>query len=112
MDHAQLNLMVGSNNGRLSEFPFVVVANKVDKKEARKIPLLRGMEWSNQYHLTHFEASAKTSLNVEEAFQELARLALHHHRERPQLFVPPTTMPIDLRQQSSIASSSSQNPCC
>ena len=55
--------------------------------------------------LPHFETSAKTAANVDEAFHEVARLALQYEeyrkRSQPQLFVPPSTDPIDLRREES-----------
>ena len=66
--------------------------------------------------LAHFETSAKTAINVEEAFQEAARLALQYQaykqRSTPQLFVPPQHPPIDLRHQNSVNSTNSQEFCC
>ena len=73
--------------------------------------------------LSHFETSAKTAINVEEAFQEAARLALQYEaykqRSTPQLFVPPpegaySNNNIDLRHQStrSYGSSATNNGCC
>jgi Ras-related protein Rab-7A len=120
-------------------FPFVVVANKTDKIKERKIPLHRGQEWcqqhaSNDEHLSaiagpshsgsmtaplpHFETSAKTAVNVEDAFLELARLALHYEdykrRSNPQLFIPPMAPTIDLRRQDSNNNeqSNGMNQCC
>lgn len=65
--------------------------------------------------LPHYETSAKSALNVEQAFQEAATLALIHEDYRknsqPQLFVPPTTQPIDLRHQTSSMSSNGDR-CC
>lgn len=115
-------------------FPFIVVGNKADKATAdRKVPPARAEEWCQSHAtlpgaggmsmsngrrpLPHYEASAKTAINVEEAFQEIARLALQYEdfrkRSQPQLFVPPSQQyqqPIDLRHQQS--SMSQQNDAC
>jgi GTPase SAR1 family protein len=65
--------------------------------------------------LQHFETSAKTAANVDEAFHEVARLALQYEdykrRSQPQLFVPPSTTPIDLRHQNS-SYSDKGDACC
>jgi Ras-related protein Rab-7A len=120
------------------QFPFVVAGNKVDKEAThRRIPVQRAEEWchkaavsadagstmypyqSSPLPLPHFHTSAKTSAGVDDAFQELARLALqyedHRRRSQPSLFVPPPpgSEPIDLRRQSS--STVSEGPgqgCC
>lgn len=116
----------GSSIGSAPPFPFVVLGNKVDKDRDRRIPRSAADEWcaraagnSSAFTmsygggyggfaatpLTHLETSAKTAVNVEEAFQELARLALHYEdykrRSQPQLFIPPSTLPIDLRRDDS-----------
>lgn len=56
--------------------------------------------------LPYYETSAKTALNVEDAFMEAARRALvyedYKKRSQPQLFVPPAHEPIDLRHQSGV----------
>ena len=67
--------------------------------------------------LPHFETSAKTSESVEDAFLEAARRALvyedYKKRSQPQLFIPPTNEPINLRhQQSSTYSTGSDGGCC
>jgi GTPase SAR1 family protein len=65
--------------------------------------------------LSHFETSAKSAINVDDAFQEAARLALQYEsykqRSTPQLFVPPTNPPVDLRHQNS-SMRSTQDSCC
>lgn len=65
--------------------------------------------------LPHYETSAKTAINVDEAFHEVARLALQYEdykrRSQPQLFVPPVTEPIDLRRHDS-SMSTGGDPCC
>lgn len=113
---------LGDAFGRPS-FPFVVVGNKTDKPQDRLVPLERAEDWCRRAvamgmsrPLAHFETSAKTAVNVEEAFQEAARQALQYEaykqRSTPQLFVPPTHAPIDLRHQSSVNSVQSVGPCC
>ena len=66
--------------------------------------------------LPHFEASAKTSESVEDAFQEAARRAIGYEeykkRSQPQLFVPPQMgEPINLRRRSQ-ADDKSEQICC
>ena len=122
--------------GSAPPFPFVVLGNKVDKARDRRVPRQAAEEWCNAggggnntlggggYYgsssappLTHMETSAKTAVNVEEAFQELARLALQYEnykrQSQPQLFVPPYTLPIDLRrEESSFNDDRAGDSCC
>jgi Ras-related protein Rab-7A len=108
-------------------FPFVVMGNKVDKEKDRRVPYQRADEWCRQPPrqmttptppLQHFETSAKTAVNVDEAFQEVARLALQYEdykkRSQPQLFVPPEQLPVDLRRGDSTLSYTGQREgnCC
>lgn len=59
-------------------FPFVVLGNKVDLGEDRRmVPSKRAQAYcQSQGQLPYFETSAKESINVEEAFQVIARQAL------------------------------------
>eukprot|EP00522_Entomoneis_paludosa_P004705 CAMPEP_0172471334 /NCGR_PEP_ID=MMETSP1065-20121228/67765_1 /TAXON_ID=265537 /ORGANISM="Amphiprora paludosa, Strain CCMP125" /LENGTH=279 /DNA_ID=CAMNT_0013229429 /DNA_START=116 /DNA_END=955 /DNA_ORIENTATION=- len=107
-----------------------MVGNKMDKTNDRLVPVERAQEWcvnaSQQLGmgarpLPHFETSAKTALNVDEAFAEVARLALDYEefkkRSTPQLFVPPARgqqQTIDLQRQGTSMDSRGMNnePCC
>ena len=71
--------------------------------------------------LPHYETSAKTAVNVEDAFLEVSKRALiyedYKKRSQPQLFVPPpgNAEPINLRHQNSSTysdRSSSNGTCC
>jgi Ras-related protein Rab-7A len=118
------NTLIGVNQysnigGSAPPFPFIVLGNKIDKEHDRRVPRQVAEEWCNsggnimmaRYNATptaslrHMETSSKTALNVDEAFMELARLALQYEdykrRSQPQLFVPPSTLPIDLRREDS-----------
>ena len=131
---------VGMNQAQSSlaevQFPFVVVGNKIDKIHDRLVPVQRAEEWCRVHAggggsnamsgnimglppLQHYETSAKTAINVEDAFQEVARLALiyedYKRRTQPQqLFVPPPTIDLQHQRSSSYNGSSrgSQDSCC
>jgi Ras-related protein Rab-7A len=123
-----------SGGGGGVPFPFVVLGNKCDKERDRRIPRHVALEWcrnggtssssgiggthpphignSNHRHpqpLVHLETSAKTALNVDDAFVQIAKAALQYEEYRrqtqPQLFVPPPfsslSQPIDLRREES-----------
>jgi Ras-related protein Rab-7A len=58
-------------------FPFVVLGNKLDKEPERKVATGKAESWAREKNNTpFFETSAKDSVNVEEAFQHIARTAL------------------------------------
>lgn len=61
------------------EFPFVVVGNKFDLASSwRQVSKARAAQWCEVYlnNAPYFECSAKDPVNVDQAFQELARRAL------------------------------------
>lgn len=124
-------------NANSVQFPFVVVGNKIDKEKDRLVPPQRAEEWCRAaagitstssgggtmvgggLPLSHYETSAKTAVNIDEAFHEVARLALQYEdykrKSQPQLFVPPPIDPIDLRRQPSSMSDNNddyQQGCC
>lgn len=118
--------MNGINSFSVPPFPFVVLGNKSDKERDRRVPMQIAEEWcrgsglsvfGNSHPLLHMETSAKTAVNVEEAFQEVARLALNYEdykrRSQPQLFIPPAAQPIDLRrQESAYYNDQKREGCC
>ena len=57
-------------------FPFVLLGNKVDL-EPRAVSAKRAQQWcQSKNNIPYFETSAKEALNVEQAFQSIARSAL------------------------------------
>ena len=70
---------------------------------------------ASNYALPHYETSAKTAINVEEAFLEAATLAVVYEDRKkkatPQLFTPPTQT-IDLSASRQSMPRTSGNQCC
>uniref|UniRef100_A0AAQ5ZRV4 RAB7A, member RAS oncogene family n=1 Tax=Amphiprion ocellaris TaxID=80972 RepID=A0AAQ5ZRV4_AMPOC len=57
-------------------FPFVVLGNKIDL-ENRQVTTKRAQAWcQSKNNIPYFETSAKEAINVEQAFQTIARNAL------------------------------------
>lgn len=67
-------------------FPFVVLGNKVDVTDrAREVQTRRAQEWcAAQGNLPLFETSALDDINVESAFEVVARKSLARLHEEPQ----------------------------
>mmetsp|Transcript_40327 Transcript_40327/g.106847 ORF Transcript_40327/g.106847 Transcript_40327/m.106847 type:complete len:206 (+) Transcript_40327:82-699(+) len=83
-------------------FPFVVLGNKVDL-DGRTVPQKRALAWCQaKGNIPYFETSAKEAINVEQAFQVIARNALKQEAEED-IYLPDT---IDVTEQRPAASSS------
>lgn len=86
-------------------FPFVVLGNKVDI-DARAVPQRRALAWCQaKGNIPYFETSAKEAINVEQAFQVIARNALKQESEED-IYLPDT---IDVTERRSTASSGCGN---
>merc|ERR1711907_723187 len=60
-----------------NSFPFVVIGNKCDLQDKRKVQASNAQEWcASKNNMPFHECSASTSTNVEQAFQEIAHKAL------------------------------------
>ena len=58
-------------------FPFLVLGNKADLEDQRKVSTLEVRKLCQQNgNMSFFEAAAKTNYNVEEAFKAMGKLAL------------------------------------
>jgi len=58
-------------------FPFVVLGNKIDLENQRVVSQKRAMAWcQSKGDIPYFETSAKEAINVEQAFQTVAKIAL------------------------------------
>ncbi|XP_078582554.1 ras-related protein R-Ras2-like [Branchiostoma floridae x Branchiostoma japonicum] len=56
------------------EFPMLLVGNKADLDPQRVVSQEEGQELARQLRVGYLEASAKTRLNVDQAFHELVRI--------------------------------------
>ncbi|KAJ5080743.1 ras-like protein rasb [Anaeramoeba ignava] len=54
--------------------PLVLVGNKIDLKNRRVVSIAEGKNLAKSFHCPYIETSAKTNLNVEEAFHEIVRV--------------------------------------
>lgn len=68
--------------------PIVILANKLDLTEIRRISKEETLEFANSVGADYFEVSALTGINVEEAFLHVARLGLQFFKEQQQFTGP------------------------
>jgi len=63
-------------------FPFVIIGNKCDRTEDRKVSESKVKQYCAQKgNIAYFETSAKDKINVEKAFEEVARLAFKREQK-------------------------------
>lgn len=63
-------------------FPFVLLGNKLDNESERAVSVKRAETWCEAKNkMPFFEVSAKECINIEEAFQHIARAALTRDSE-------------------------------
>jgi len=90
------------------EFPFVVLGNKSDlAKTNRQVADAKARSWcKNKNDIPYFETSAKDNINVEQAFQNVARNALKQEATTAPVYLPPA---LDLDKKAATKDSKS---CC
>jgi len=79
-------------------FPFVVIGNKIDLENTRAVSTKRLQQWcQSKGDIPFFETSAKEAINVEQAFQTIARKALDcYSKHNPDVIVPVTDNPDEI----------------
>ena len=69
-------------------FPFLLLGNKVDREDNRKVDARQAREWCEQNDgMSFFETSAKEGVSVETAFQEVAKKAIQRVGNEP-IYMP------------------------
>lgn len=72
-------------------FPFVVIGNKVDETGKRKVQSAKVLQWcKSNNNIPYFETSAKNAINVDQAFEEIARKAMKQEYQEEQIYLPET----------------------
>ena len=56
-----------------SRFPFVVIGNKADDGVTRVVSKEEALEWCQSHSIPYYETSARDAVNVNEAFEAVAR---------------------------------------
>ncbi|KAI6183376.1 hypothetical protein M3Y97_00482700 [Aphelenchoides bicaudatus] len=63
-------------------FPFVLLGNKIDNEAKRAVSTRRAEAWCQmKNNVPYFEVSAKDGVNIDEAFQAIARAALQRESQ-------------------------------
>jgi len=92
------------------EFPFIVLGNKSDlAKTNRQVAEAKARSWcKNKNDIPFYETSAKDNINVEQAFQNVARNALKQESISPPVYLPPA---LDLDKKNTKKQESGSS-CC
>uniref|UniRef100_A0A7R9U8W8 Uncharacterized protein n=1 Tax=Pinguiococcus pyrenoidosus TaxID=172671 RepID=A0A7R9U8W8_9STRA len=73
-----------------SNFPFVIIGNKVDLESSRRVTKAMALQWcaSKGARIPYHETSAKTALKVEAAFREAAARGLENEDANTDVYIP------------------------
>ncbi|KAG8812824.1 Ras- protein Rab-7, partial [Serendipita sp. 399] len=83
LDSWRDEFLIQANPQNAENFPFVVLGNKIDVEEnKRQVTQKRAMAWCQaKGSIPYFETSAKEAINVEQAFQTIAKNALQQEND-------------------------------
>eukprot|EP01120_Amphizonella_sp_Union-15-10_P000514 TRINITY_DN10522_c0_g1_i1.p1 TRINITY_DN10522_c0_g1~~TRINITY_DN10522_c0_g1_i1.p1 ORF type:complete len:222 (-),score=43.26 TRINITY_DN10522_c0_g1_i1:35-646(-) len=77
LDSWRDDFLVHASPKEADVFPFVVLGNKVDLEPRRAVDYRKASHWcQSKENIPYFETSAKEAINVEQAFQTIAKLAI------------------------------------
>ena len=80
--------LIQANPKNRENFPFVVIGNKIDLNQ-RAVAEKKVKQWCvEKGDIPYFETSAKEAINVEQAFQTIARNALKQEPGEEEMFLP------------------------
>jgi len=91
----------------------LLIGNKCDLEEARQVRYDEGQAFAQQHGLLFLETSAKTALNVEEAFVKLARIVFDKYRKGlVQVTVNDSNQSSFTLKPSTGTHDNAKKPCC
>jgi len=81
-------------------FPFILLGNKADRANERKVPQSKAEEWCKSHgNIPYFETSAAQNSNVEEAFKQIAKIAAAQEKEE-EIYHPIVLNPVEKKTDS------------
>lgn len=97
-----------------SNVPLILIGNKSDKEDERKVPTTKGQNVADEFGAFFFETSAVKHTNAEEAFNKLAELIIYQNKLRCESEQQETeSKPIILQSEAKEPKEQSQkNECC
>ncbi|GMH39247.1 hypothetical protein BSKO_07145 [Bryopsis sp. KO-2023] len=108
LEHWKEQFLLQADPANKDTFPFVILGNKIDQdpEQNRAVSEYKARRWcSSNGGIPHFETSAKEGVNVDSAFETIARNALKN--ETPdEIFAPD---PIDMHERNAPKQSTG---CC
>jgi len=66
------------------QIPCVLIANKIDLEDLRKVSRESGEELAAELDMPYFEISAKTAENLEKAFSHFGELIIEELPKKPE----------------------------
>jgi len=110
MDSWMEEFLIQASPRNQDSFPFVVLGNKSDLESNRQVALSKAQTWcAKKGKIPTFETSAKTAVNVEQAFLTVARNALEQEQESEPIYIPDS---IDLKDQQKAQQQAAAPSCC
>jgi len=92
-------------------FPFVVLGNKADLAKKRQVTTAKAQAWcQSKGDIPYYETSAKEALNVEQAFQTIAKNALQQESNSTKQIFDPKQF-VDVNKDSD-KQQASNGGCC
>lgn len=71
-------------------FPFILIGNKLDREAERKVATTKAQQWCKaNADIPYYECSAKENVSVDDAFVEMAKMALKRESQN-QIIMPDT----------------------
>eukprot|EP01084_Bolivina_argentea_P235029 395615_1 len=75
IDHWRENFIAQAGIDNINQFPFLLLGNKCDCNQQRKVSIMQGKEYADMYNMQFYEVSAKMNTNVCKAMREFVLYA-------------------------------------